>query len=98
MLSSLLSLFISPLEKINVVRISAQQEIKRLEQLNKTLFDVGYQLNRDLSFEDNQIFNEKARTIHRYIWGVHTLLKEIIDFKKGVYSTTSELQQDIKAR
>jgi len=84
MLSSLLSFFITPSEKIKVLaRISPQQEIKHLEQLNETLFEVGCQLNRELSFVDNHIVNEKIYTIHRYVQGVHSLLKQVINFKKG---------------
>jgi len=81
---NLQAFFLPPQKKTKVeVKISPHQEIERLEQLKETLFEVGRQLNLELCVKDNHEINEKMYTIRRYVQGVHTLLSEVINFKKG---------------
>jgi len=83
-LFNLYAFFITPTKKAKVeVKISRRQEIEHLEQLKEALFEVGCQLNLELSVKDNYIITEKMYTIRRYVQGVHTLLSEVINLKKG---------------
>lgn len=91
-LFNLYAFFINPAKKKIEAKISPRQEIERLEQLKETLFEVGRQLNLELSVKDNYVINEKMYTIRRYVQGVHTLLSEVINFKKGKIMGIKELR------